>query len=323
MRSIRKSGESTCPKKRRNYQFISIKQTSSFEALKTLPGLAPSKQLTPDAIFSVVQRELKQVKLDSLKINECVLHDISSEAAQTDKIEHQLQVSMRKLHRHYRRIIKRREVLENSTSRNIECCSAAVTKIEVLLESLKELSDPLVSLIYKKDARLPLKNRLSSDQEINRQHYPLLFEALKKYESNHKSQKNNQSAIPALSRAPSCKSDTDLSALKEAPGQKNEASCEPKSGPESATPPCENKNSLHSSETSPVPEISSFTNQHTHLGTAKASIPEFMLMPQFRKASRASVITTYEQACHPCQVEDQEVFGKLAGSLHKNLDIRK
>ncbi|CUS21947.1 LAQU0S04e04500g1_1 [Lachancea quebecensis] len=321
MRSFRKSGESACLKKRKNYQFIPIKQTSSFEALKTLPDLASSKQLTPDAIFNGAQRELKQVKLDSLKINECVLQDISSEAAQTDKIEHQLQVSMRKLHRHYRRIIKKREILENSASRNIECCSAAINKIEASLGSLKDLSDFLVSSIYKKDAELPFKNRLFSDQEINRQHYPLLFEALSEYELSQDSQTDNGSAISARSAAHLCKSEPQI--LPGTFGQDHEVLCERQSDLKSAIVQYEGDINSLDSVPLQVSTNGSFAKQHTRLKTARTSIPEVMLMPQFRKASNASVITTYEQACHPCQVDDQEVFGKLAGSLHKSLDIRK
>ncbi|SCV05975.1 LANO_0H19306g1_1 [Lachancea nothofagi CBS 11611] len=299
-------GDSNSIRKRKAFKFHAIKQSRYFEALKQLPSLVSSQQLTHDAIFREVLVEFKQVKQDLVSINDLVLKDITLELAQTSKIESQLKVSLRKLHHHYKKVYKKRVVNESAALSESESCTAIITEIQESLVALKQQSEVLAQKIAEKDNELPRKNRLLNDQVFNKRHYPLLFDAINKTAHPCGSASDEETEANGASPRVGATFVGDVGALKPL-NASNEAS--------------DIEQLQHDAIQSQ--KLNNAKRQSIVVPMAACQIPNVMLTPQFRKVSPASISTCYEQATHVASKEQTGNLGDISNSLHDNLSIRK
>lgn len=295
-------GENRSFKKRNRYEFKAIKQSSAFEAIGALPELACSKQLAQDAIFRVVHEELKQVKCDVDHIHECLMEDISSETAQTDRIEHQLQVSMEKLQRHYKKVTRKRAKHELTTEREIEGCVSVTKEIEDSLSVLKNKADSLVLKAAQKDSELPYKTRLLNDYDVNRRHYHLLFEAVSKL-----SDKTHLG-------------DAEATDILEVDGPQPSSFGEDEALADRNMGISELDMTSHPDYLETSRKTSKSLSQYEAPSTLRATTATcgVLLMPKFQKISSPSVSTSYEVADMSHSIKK---IGDLSDSLHGHLNI--
>ncbi|SCU88990.1 LADA_0E13102g1_1 [Lachancea dasiensis] len=295
MHMSRIRGESGPIKRRRQPEFQSIKHSTYYDALLQLPPLISHKQLTQDAIFREVQDEVQQVKKDVAHIDNLVTNDIALELGQTEKIENQLKLSLRKLNRHYRKTFQARKVYTAKFDSDYRSCSDMVTSIDNALALLQSDSEELMEKVNKKDRELPLKNRLLNDISFNKRHYPLLFEVLKQSISEENRSENNSEYSRLSSEQIMERNNAnrpEISSIDYQPVVNND-NCQGWIGEE-------------------------ISHQVNHPSTTSSGL----LVPDFRLVSAASVSTCFDQATRQDDVDSNSKW-KSSSSLQDSLTIRR
>ncbi|CEP60393.1 Vab2p LALA0_S01e09736g [Lachancea lanzarotensis] len=179
--------------KRRTHEFRTIKSSEFFHAIKQLPELTPSKQLTHEATFREVQAEFNQVRADIVRIDTLVEKDISLERAQTSQIELQLKSSVGRLNHHYKKVERIRERRERTAEAEQRECIGMISELENTQVLLQEQVELVLHKVAKKESELPVKHRLLNELSFNKRHYPLLHELLESRFASVTSSENPES----------------------------------------------------------------------------------------------------------------------------------
>ncbi|SCU94598.1 LAME_0F08108g1_1 [Lachancea meyersii CBS 8951] len=304
MNGARILDETSPIRKRKTYNFRTIKHSKFYKSLKHLPELASSKQLTHDAIFREVQAEFRQVKSDVASIESWVAKDLSLETSQMSKIELKLKSSLKRFNHQYKKISRRRAARESQAQSQSDECTKTIAVLENDLRLLHEQADSFMRKVASKESELPAKYRLLNKLSFNKRHYPLLHELLESLSPMPVSPEDQ------LTRS----SDNSISALEDSFRDIS--------------------SNLEAPSPDPI-EVPVDTNNRRHEATRKSLFnpastsgsvifpPDIISARKISTASPALVSTSYHQATRSDFGPEFTGRSDTSSSLHSNLNVRK
>ncbi|EDO15991.1 hypothetical protein Kpol_499p19 [Vanderwaltozyma polyspora DSM 70294] len=188
---------------RNKLNFQNIEHSYAFKELSKLPSIVSSKQLRTNSIFEAVKPELKNVQNDIQMFYSVIEREINSEISQIDLVETELKKSLKNVNKSYAKIMKRRTILSsNGKNKNlaiVDDFNKEVDGLESLITGLKETVHDMIDDLVTADSQLKSNNKSVTKEEINSQHYPLLFEILQK-DYNHIFKESNNLSVQDADR---------------------------------------------------------------------------------------------------------------------------
>lgn len=160
--------------------FKPIKSSNSYKQLDQLQNLPSSTNLRQDRLFGIVSHELKQVTSDVIKINNNILSEIDTELQQCEELHRKLKRSSEKIDEAYSSLIKQRGKYDSYFNKNLNLFHVTTTKTDSNLILIKNITEEIISNFNQTNNSLPEKEQLIKAHTLNEQHYPLLFELLRK-----------------------------------------------------------------------------------------------------------------------------------------------
>ncbi|AET39529.1 Vab2p Ecym_4490 [Eremothecium cymbalariae DBVPG len=169
------SGDPRNLKRRIRHDFIPIKGSEVYKQLNSLAALPSCKELRQDNIFKIVSNEIRQVKSDIQGIQTRVNAEVDAEKEQADQLNQKLRTSAYKIDHTAKRVFRLRYKHENNTKKQIMELDTYIDSIDQSLKECQDIVNEVISDLSNVDLRLPEKERLLSNQQLNERHYPLLY----------------------------------------------------------------------------------------------------------------------------------------------------
>ncbi|CCH63166.1 hypothetical protein TBLA_0J01720 [Henningerozyma blattae CBS 6284] len=162
-------------------QFRTIESSKIYAEYKNIPQISKSKDLTVHKILTAVEPEVRTVLKDIASVYKVVMIDINEEVSQMDKIDSRIKKTIRKVDKQYQKSLKLRQYYSKylNGSKNIDVLGKELEEIQVNIRKLYDSVDSIASDLGAIDACMDSNDRLLTENIVNQQHYPLLFDMLK------------------------------------------------------------------------------------------------------------------------------------------------
>lgn len=170
-------------KRNSGFEFNSIENSYAYQELQNLQFKNLSKKLKLSDIFNKVEPEIRNVQNDVGSVYSIIQHDIDAELNQIDVVELQLKKSLKKINYSHSSSTESRSKSQTNTGNNNPQTKPNifiknVDNLEKSINGLKIKVDKVMTNLIEIDSQFPTKYQSLTEEIINKQHYPLLFELI-------------------------------------------------------------------------------------------------------------------------------------------------